>query len=117
MFPDQLMRLKMKNAFRQVPKITIYIVSAILFNANIESQVLLVNYYVSMYFILNLSKLYQARPLVGSTLLAREGDRPELEDGEFYTRDLVGMRVVMKVCTYCATVFHYSAKCNNILLK
>lgn len=38
----------------------------------------------------------QARPLVGSTLLAREGDRPELEDGEFYTRDLVGMRVVMK---------------------
>ncbi|KAK4858116.1 hypothetical protein QYF36_011284 [Acer negundo] len=38
----------------------------------------------------------QARLLVGSTLLAREGDRPELENDEFYTRDLVGMRVVLK---------------------
>lgn len=39
----------------------------------------------------------QARQLVGSTLLVREEDRPELEQGEFYTRDLVGMRVILKV--------------------
>ncbi|XP_044461479.1 uncharacterized protein LOC123192863 isoform X2 [Mangifera indica] len=38
----------------------------------------------------------QAKPLVGSTLLVREGDRPELEEDEFYTRDLVGMKVFMK---------------------
>ncbi|KAJ0018906.1 hypothetical protein Pint_10081 [Pistacia integerrima] len=38
----------------------------------------------------------QAKPLVGSTLLAREGDRPELEEDEFYTHDLVGMKVIMK---------------------
>lgn len=37
--------------------------------------------------------------IVGSTLLVKEGDRPELEEGEFYTRDLVGMRVVLKVLT------------------
>ncbi|KAL5772054.1 hypothetical protein ACOSP7_011662 [Xanthoceras sorbifolium] len=38
----------------------------------------------------------QAKPLVGSTLLAREGDRPKLDNGEFYTGDLVGMKVVLK---------------------
>ncbi|KAK8524583.1 hypothetical protein V6N12_029448 [Hibiscus sabdariffa] len=38
----------------------------------------------------------EARQLVGSTLLAEEEDRPHLEEGEFYTRDLVGMRVVLK---------------------
>ncbi|KAB2007598.1 hypothetical protein ES319_D10G040800v1 [Gossypium barbadense] len=38
----------------------------------------------------------QARQLVGSTLLAEEEDRPHLEEGEFYTRDLVGMRVILK---------------------
>ncbi|MBA0779163.1 hypothetical protein Gotri_003439, partial [Gossypium trilobum] len=37
-----------------------------------------------------------ARQLVGSTLLAEEEDRPHLEEGEFYTRDLVGMRVILK---------------------
>lgn len=40
----------------------------------------------------------QAKLLVGSTLLVMEEDRPELEEGEFYTRDLIGMRVFMKVC-------------------
>lgn len=50
-------------------------------------------------------KTFQAKPLVGSTLLAREGDRPALEEDEFYTRDLIGMRVVMKVCPYRGTVF------------
>ncbi|TYG56876.1 hypothetical protein ES288_D08G098700v1 [Gossypium darwinii] len=39
----------------------------------------------------------QARQLVGSTLLAEEEDRPHLEKGEFYTRDLVGMRAILKV--------------------
>ncbi|XP_059439372.1 uncharacterized protein LOC132171970 [Corylus avellana] len=38
----------------------------------------------------------QAKQLVGSTLLVREEDRPELDEGEFYTRDLLGMRVVLK---------------------
>lgn len=36
--------------------------------------------------------------LIGATLLVMEEDRPELEEGEFYTHDLVGMRVFMKVC-------------------
>ncbi|GKU94266.1 hypothetical protein SLEP1_g7785 [Rubroshorea leprosula] len=38
----------------------------------------------------------QARQLVGSTLLVKEDDRPLLEEDEFYTRDLVGMRVILK---------------------
>lgn len=38
------------------------------------------------------------RQLVGATLLAEEDDRPELDDGEFYSRDLLGMRVLLKVC-------------------
>ena len=45
--------------------------------------------------------LFQARQLVGSTLLVREDDRPELDEGEFYTRDLVGMRVILKVIISC----------------
>eukprot|EP00257_Ricinus_communis_P016691 XP_015574939.1 uncharacterized protein LOC8284029 [Ricinus communis] len=43
----------------------------------------------------------QARQLVGSTLLVREDDRPELEEGDFYTRDLVGMRVILKETGQC----------------
>lgn len=42
----------------------------------------------------------QAKQLVGSTLLVREHDRPELDEGEYYTRDLVGVRVILKVCDY-----------------
>ncbi|GAV79576.1 RimM domain-containing protein/PRC domain-containing protein [Cephalotus follicularis] len=38
----------------------------------------------------------QAKELLGSTLLVREEDRPELDNGEFYARDLVGMRVILK---------------------
>lgn len=40
----------------------------------------------------------QAKMLIGATLLVTEEDRPELEEGEVYTRDLIGMRVIMKVC-------------------
>lgn len=40
----------------------------------------------------------KAKQLIGSTLLVREEERPALEEGEFYTRDLVGMRVFLKVC-------------------
>ncbi|CAN1847210.1 Ribosome maturation factor RimM [Linum perenne] len=43
----------------------------------------------------------EARQLIGSTLLAREDDRPELEEGEFYTRDLIGMRVIFKDTSTC----------------
>ncbi|KAK1378499.1 Translation protein, beta-barrel domain containing protein [Heracleum sosnowskyi] len=38
----------------------------------------------------------QAQQLVGSTLLVTEEEKPDLEEGEFYTRDLVGMRVILK---------------------
>lgn len=38
----------------------------------------------------------QAQKLVGSTVLVKDEDRPVLEEGEFYTRDLVGMRVFLK---------------------
>ncbi|KFK31467.1 hypothetical protein AALP_AA6G116000 [Arabis alpina] len=43
-----------------------------------------------------LDNVDQVRQLVGATLLAEEHDRPELDEGEFYTRDLVGMRVLLK---------------------
>lgn len=38
----------------------------------------------------------EAKILIGATLLVTEEDRPELEEGEFYTHDLNGMRVFMK---------------------
>ncbi|CAH9076508.1 unnamed protein product [Cuscuta epithymum] len=38
----------------------------------------------------------QAQKLVGSTILVAENDRPTLQEGEVYTRDLVGMRVLLK---------------------
>lgn len=53
-----------------------------------------------MYVALNnisLLSLIQAKQIVGSTFLVKEDDRPDLEEGELYTPDLVGMRVVLKV--------------------
>lgn len=38
----------------------------------------------------------KALKLVGSTILVSEKDRPELEEGEFYSQDLVGMTVILK---------------------
>ncbi|KAK6124115.1 hypothetical protein DH2020_042141 [Rehmannia glutinosa] len=38
----------------------------------------------------------QAQKLVGSTILVTDEDRPVLEEGEFYTRDLIGMTVILK---------------------
>lgn len=38
----------------------------------------------------------EAKMLIGATLLVTEEDKPELEEGEFYTHDLNGMRVFMK---------------------
>ncbi|KAL8152296.1 hypothetical protein V2J09_010056 [Rumex salicifolius] len=38
----------------------------------------------------------EAKQLVGATLLVKESDRPELEEGEFYSRDLIGIRVILK---------------------
>ncbi|KAK4361281.1 hypothetical protein RND71_020233 [Anisodus tanguticus] len=38
----------------------------------------------------------QAQKLVGSALLVKDEDRPVLEEDEFYTRDLVGMKVFLK---------------------
>nr|CAB3460710.1 unnamed protein product [Digitaria exilis] len=40
--------------------------------------------------------LDEARQIVGSAILVRTGDRPEIEDDEFYSLDLVGMRVIVK---------------------
>lgn len=37
---------------------------------------------------------------MGSTVLISDTNRPDLEEGEFYTRDLVGMRVILKVFTF-----------------
>lgn len=48
----------------------------------------------------------QATQLIGSTLLVRKEDRPELEEGEFYTPDLVGMKVVLKVYIYYHIIFN-----------
>jgi hypothetical protein len=48
-----------------------------------------------MVFILFLLK--QAKEIIGSTLLIRSDDIPELQEGEFYTPHLVGMRVILKV--------------------
>lgn len=47
----------------------------------------------------------QAQLLIGSTILVSEEDKPELEEGEFYSNDLVGMRVIHKVVLPCHYVF------------
>ncbi|KAL8521039.1 hypothetical protein ACS0TY_011544 [Phlomoides rotata] len=38
----------------------------------------------------------QARKLVSSAILVRDEDRPVLEEGEFYTHDLIGMTIILK---------------------
>ncbi|CAL4894877.1 unnamed protein product [Urochloa decumbens] len=40
--------------------------------------------------------LDEARQIVGSAILVKAEDRPEIEDDEFYSLDLVGMRVIVK---------------------
>lgn len=47
----------------------------------------------------------QAQLLIGSTILVSEEDKPELEEGEFYNNDLIGMRVILKVVLPCHYVF------------
>ncbi|KAL0363530.1 UNVERIFIED_CONTAM: Ribosome maturation factor RimM [Sesamum calycinum] len=44
----------------------------------------------------NINTVEQAQKLVGSTILVTDKDRPDLEEGEFYTHDLIGMRVILK---------------------
>ncbi|XP_047945100.1 uncharacterized protein LOC125191741 isoform X1 [Salvia hispanica] len=44
----------------------------------------------------NINSAEEARKLVGSTILVRDDDRPELEEGDFYTHDLIGMKVILK---------------------
>ncbi|CAN4105742.1 unnamed protein product [Withania somnifera] len=44
----------------------------------------------------DINTIGQAQKLVGSALLVKDEDRPVLEEGEFYTPDLVGMRVFLK---------------------
>ena len=53
---------------------------------------------------------FQARQIVGSAILVKAGDRPEIEADEFYSLDLVGMRVIVKV----HTVFFSSSYCGII---
>lgn len=45
-----------------------------------------------------LAFVVQAQKLVGSVILVKDEDRPDLEEDEFYTNDLIGMRVILKVC-------------------
>ncbi|PWZ19554.1 Ribosome maturation factor RimM [Zea mays] len=42
------------------------------------------------------NNLDEARQIVGSAVLVKARDRPEIEDDEFYSLDLVGMRVIVK---------------------
>ncbi|XP_065021659.1 uncharacterized protein LOC103996141 isoform X3 [Musa acuminata AAA Group] len=55
----------------------------------------------------------KAKQIVGSTFLVKEDDRPDLEEGELYTPDLVGMRVVLKesgtLVGTVANVFNFGA--------
>lgn len=50
---------------------------------------------------------FQARQIVGSAILVRDGDRPEIEDDEFYSLDLVGMKVFVKVNVFMFSFFSY----------
>lgn len=60
----------------------------------------------------------RAKLLVGSTLLVREYERPELEEGEFYSRDLIGMRVILKETGECVgTVVNVFDSGGNDLLQ
>ncbi|PUZ64759.1 hypothetical protein GQ55_3G168900 [Panicum hallii var. hallii] len=43
-----------------------------------------------------IDNLDEARQIVGSAILVKAGDRPEIEADEFYSLDLVGMRVIVK---------------------
>ncbi|KAG6790171.1 hypothetical protein POTOM_006319 [Populus tomentosa] len=64
------------------------------------------------------SDTIQAKLLVGSTLLVREYERPELEEGEFYSRDLIGMRVILKETGECVgTVVNVFDSGGNDLLQ
>jgi hypothetical protein len=53
----------------------------------------------------------QARQIVGSAVLVKTEDRPEMEENEIYSLDLVGMRVIVKVHIYSflATIFSFQA--------
>ncbi|PSS02963.1 Ribosome maturation factor RimM like [Actinidia chinensis var. chinensis] len=44
----------------------------------------------------NINTVDQAQLLIGSTILVTEEDKPELEECEFYSHDLVGMKVILK---------------------
>ncbi|XP_062232160.1 uncharacterized protein LOC133929428 [Phragmites australis] len=43
-----------------------------------------------------INNLDEARQIVGSAILVKAEDRPEIEEDEFYSLDLVGMRVIVK---------------------
>lgn len=62
----------------------------IFFSSSFTSLPILFKFFLFMY-------LYQARQLVGATFLVKSIDRPELEEGEYYSRDLVGMKIIHKV--------------------
>ncbi|KAJ3670781.1 hypothetical protein LUZ60_008207 [Juncus effusus] len=43
-----------------------------------------------------IDSIEEAKHILGSTVMVKEEDKPELDEGEFYTPDLIGMRVVLK---------------------
>jgi hypothetical protein len=59
----------------------------------------------------------QARQIVGSAVLVKTEDRPEMEENEIYSLDLVGMRVIVKVHIYSflATIFSFRPLCFQAL--
>jgi hypothetical protein len=54
---------------------------------------------------------FQARQIVGSAVLVKARDRPEIKDDEFYSLDLVGMRVIVKVLT---SLLYFSRYCSSV---
>uniref|UniRef100_J3M9S8 RimM N-terminal domain-containing protein n=1 Tax=Oryza brachyantha TaxID=4533 RepID=J3M9S8_ORYBR len=55
----------------------------------------------------------EARQIVGSAILVKSGDRPQMEEDEIYSLDLVGMRVIVKdtgkLVGTVAQVFNFGA--------
>jgi len=77
---------------------------------------LIISYACACFSALTNQHIMQAKMLIGATLLVTEEDKPELEEGEFYTHDLNGMRVFMKVCANHESCVHVLVKRRTTLL-
>lgn len=77
----------------------------------VEFELLL---YITFSDVIHLPLSFQARQIVGSAVLVKAGDRPEIEDDEFYSLDLVGMRVIVKVHASLFYFFKILTQCRFI---